>query len=257
MTVTVPQLRSPIVLVHGLLGYDRIKIAGWTLKSYFPGIPELLTAAGNRVLIPALHPTCGVADRATQLKEFLDREVPAEPVHLIGHSMGGLDCRYLISKLGMAERVLTLTTIATPHHGSPFADWGIKHLERVVRPVLDLFAIPHQAFYDLTTDNCRQFNEEVVNAPGVRYFSVAGQYDGVWIDPTWQLSHRIILDAEGPNDGLVSLVSAKHGESFEVWEGDHLALVNWPNLIQQARGVWRDRSPEYGKLIARLKEEGF
>jgi triacylglycerol lipase len=252
-----PKLRAPIVLVHGLLGYDRIKVCGITLHSYFPHIPEHLSAAGNRVLIPSLHPTCGVADRAAQLKEYLDRELPSEPVHLIGHSMGGLDCRYMISRLGMAECVLSLTTIATPHHGSPFADWGIKHLSRFVRPVMDFLHIPTQAFYDLTTENCRKFNEEVPNAPGVRYFSVAGQYDGIWIDPTWQLSHRIVKEAEGPNDGLVSVTSAKFGESFEVWDGDHLAVVNWPNFVHQARGLWRDRSPEYLKLIGRLKDEGF
>ncbi len=37
---------------------------------------------------------------------------------------GGLDCRYLIAHLP-TERctVRSLTTIATPHRGSPFMDW--------------------------------------------------------------------------------------------------------------------------------------
>ncbi|MBI1832699.1 MAG: triacylglycerol lipase, partial [Planctomycetes bacterium] len=83
----IPKLRSPIVLVHGLFGFDKIGVAGATLVNYFPGIPDLLTAVGNRVLIPALTPTGGVAQRAQQLKEFLLQHAPGEPVHLIAHSM--------------------------------------------------------------------------------------------------------------------------------------------------------------------------
>src|SRR5262245_38029287 len=50
----VPRLRSPIVLVHGLLGFGRLWIWGWPVFGYFPGIPESLRAAGNRVLVPQL-----------------------------------------------------------------------------------------------------------------------------------------------------------------------------------------------------------
>src|SRR5438876_5200182 len=112
--MTVPTLRSPIVLVHGLLGYDRLKLYGWTLASYFANIPEFLAKPGNRILVAQLTPTGGVAERAAQLKLFLEREVGSEPVHVLAHSMGGLDARFMISQLGMAERVLTLTTLGTP-----------------------------------------------------------------------------------------------------------------------------------------------
>src|SRR5438128_10555081 len=108
MTSDFPKLRSPIVLVHGLLGVNRIQVGDWTLASYFGQIPQLLTAAGNRVLLPQLSLTGGVADRAGQLKQFLDEQMPGEPVHLIAHSMGGLARRYLIPRLGMAWGLLAL-----------------------------------------------------------------------------------------------------------------------------------------------------
>jgi triacylglycerol lipase len=45
-------------------------------------------------------------------------------VNLMAHSMGGLDCRYLISKVRHEKYTpLLLTTISTPHYGSPFMDW--------------------------------------------------------------------------------------------------------------------------------------
>lgn len=255
--MSIARLRAPVVLVHGLLGFDRLRIWGWSVFDYFPGIPEALRAAGNRALVARVSPTAGVADRAAQLKEFLDREVPGEPVHLIGHSMGGLDCRYLIACLGMAARVLTLTTIGTPHRGTAFADWGVRRFERVVKPILDQLGIPRQAFHDLTTASCRRFNEQVVDAPGVRYFSVAGRFEPDWLTPEWQLPYHIVWRAEGPNDGLVSVSSATYGEHCEVWEGDHASLVNWPNPVAQARGRWRDRVPDYAALVGRLADLGF
>lgn len=42
----------------------------------------------------------------------------------MAHSMGGLDGRYLISHIRPTEYVpLSLTSISTPHRGSPFMDW--------------------------------------------------------------------------------------------------------------------------------------
>jgi triacylglycerol lipase len=254
---SIPKLRSPIVLVHGLFGFDKIRLGKWTLASYFPGIPQLLAEAGNLVLVPRLSPTAGVADRAAQLKVFLGRELPGEPVHLIAHSLGGLDSRYMISRLGMSRRVLSLTTVGTPHRGSAFADWCILRLERLLKPVFKLCGIPTQAFYDVTTARCKEFNEQVPDAPGVRYFSVAGRHEYHFLNPEWLLSHQIVLKKEGPNDGVVSISSAAHGESQEVWEGDHLSLVNWFNPLARFRGLWRDAAPRYGPLIRRLADEGF
>jgi triacylglycerol lipase len=253
----IPTLRSPIVLVHGLLGYDQLRVLGRPVKDYFPGISARLRSAGNRVYMARVSPTGSVAQRASDLKAFLDRELPGEPVHLIGHSMGGLDSRYLISKLDGADRALSLTTVGTPHRGTPFADWGLHRFEKLLKPVLGWLGMPHQAFYDLTTAACAKFNQEVPDAPRVRYFSVAGRCTGPWLGLGWQLSHRIVHRAEGPNDGVVSLTSAAYGEGCEVWDGDHLNLINWPNLGACVSGLWQDRGVLYGKLVRRLADEGF
>lgn len=51
----------------------------------------------------------------------------AGPIHLVGHSTGGLDVRLLASPTarpeppGWFDRVQTITTIATPHYGTPLA----------------------------------------------------------------------------------------------------------------------------------------
>jgi triacylglycerol lipase len=247
----IPKLKAPLVLVHGLCGFTEIRMGSWTLASYFPRIPALLRAAGNRVLQPHLSPTRTVGERAAQLKGYLDREAPGEAVHILAHSMGGLDARYMISRLDMAPRVLSLTTLGTPHRGTAFADWGVCRLERLVRPVLRFLGIPSGAFYDLTTEGARRLNEQMPDAPGVRYFSVAGRHAGGFC-PEWLLSHAIVAKEEGPNDGLVSVASAQWGEALDVWEGDHFSLANWVRPIRRTCGLWQDRTPSYLSLVSRL-----
>ncbi len=253
----IPKLRSPIVLVHGLFGFNRIEVAGTTLASYFSNIPQLLTAAGNRVFVPALSPTGGVVERAKQLKAFILEHSPGEPVHLIAHSMGGLDSRYMISHLEMSHMVLTLTTVGTPHRGTSFADWGVRRFERVVRPLLETVGMPHQAFYDLTRASCKTFNDTTPDALTVKYFSVSGKHDGHFLHPEWLLPFGIVSKEEGDNDGIVSITSAQYGEYHETWEGDHLALVNWPNIVHHYRGTKRDPAPRYGSLLRRLADLGY
>jgi triacylglycerol lipase len=253
----IPKLRSPIVLVHGLLGFDRVQVGGTTLVNYFPEIPELFQAAGNRVLIPALTPTAGVAERAGQLKEFLQAHAANEPVHIIAHSMGGLDSRYMISRLDMAPQVLSLTTLGTPHRGSSFADWGVGKFERLAKPFLEMIGMPYQGFYDLTRERCKRFNENVPDDPRVRYFSVAGRHDGHFLHPEWLVPFHIVTQEEGENDGIVAVSSARHGEACDVWDGDHLCLVNTFNPVYHYRNAWHDPAPRYGSLLRRLADLGY
>jgi triacylglycerol lipase len=254
---SVPKLRAPIVLVHGLFGFDALRIFQVEVFPYFRGIEWILRRSKNRVYTARLSPTSRVKHRANELKRFLDKRVGIEPVHLIAHSMGGLDSRYMISKLGGGERVLTLTTLGTPHHGTSFADWGMTRWGVILRPTNLPFIRPVPALLDLTTEACRQFNATVFDDPRVRYFSVGGRYACKWWLPNWWFSSQVIEKHEGENDGLVSLASARYGEAFDVWEGDHLSLVNWPTVEFMTGLRWPDRRPAYAKIVQRLKELGY
>jgi triacylglycerol lipase len=252
----IPRLRAPIVLVHGLMGFDSLRLGPLLLVEYFRGIPAVLRAAGNRLFVASLSPTGGIVDRAGQLKALLDRESPHEPVHLLAHSMGGLDSRYLISRLGMAHRVLSLTTLGTPHRGTTFADWGVRRLQRVLQPLFEFANLSYQAFFDLTVAHCAEFNRLTPDAPNVRYFSVAGDFQLHWLMPEWQIPARILSRTEGPNDGLVSVASATWGEDCTLWDGDHINLINRRHAWTPARRQ-KDRTEHYAALIRRLADEGF
>jgi triacylglycerol lipase len=248
-----PVLRHPIIFAHGLLGFDYLRLGPFRLAGYWSKLPETVRAAGNRVFVARVAPIGSVTERAGQLRAFIEQNCPDEEVHVIGHSMGGLDARYMISKLGMASRVLSLTTLGTPHRGTPFADWGLRRLWPVFSGILNLFGISSQAIEDLSVAACRRFNDDVQDASGVRYFSVGGQFQSSWLTPSWHLSWRVIQQEEGANDGLVPVTSASHGEEFSLWEGHHLSLINFPDPIRR----WPDRTPAFAGLLQRLCAAGF
>src|SRR3954471_9372498 len=101
-------LMTPVVLQHGLFGFSDIKV-GKLKFSYFHGIDRVLTERGHPVLISRVHPTSSIELRARQLRAHILSNLralgrPKDRVIIIAHSMGGLDARYMICKLRMAER---------------------------------------------------------------------------------------------------------------------------------------------------------
>src|SRR6266568_4744432 len=93
---------------------------------YFRGLKAHVEGNGHQALFPEVPPlgTCEV--RAEVLADAIQRAYPKGPVHIIAHSMGGLDSRTLIARnldgLSSPGRVASLTTVSSPHRGSPVAE---------------------------------------------------------------------------------------------------------------------------------------
>ena len=254
-----PRLSAPIVLAHGLFGFNRIGYGPITLTSYFRGIPACLEAAGNRVLVTRVHPTAGVFRRAWKLKRDIDSAFPDQPVHLIGHSMGGLDARALMADPAWRGRVLSLTTIATPHLGSPIADFAKLRAGRIFA-LLERIGLNHQGFLDLAPAAMAEFNRRVPVPADIPVFSIAG--DPPAGEVCWPLRrlHAALLELEGPNDGLVSVASSLAiGRPLPTWPVDHLRQMNWlparatPETFPPYPAVAR----HYAAIVANLAAHGF
>src|SRR4029077_14966661 len=121
-----PRLRHAIVLAHGLFGFDEIVVAGRRHR-YFRNISERLAGPEARFHLAGVPPWGSIAVRAEKLVALL-RELPGERVNVIAHSMGGLDARFAISRLGLSERVACLVPIGTPHRGTPLVDLPLPRL---------------------------------------------------------------------------------------------------------------------------------
>ena len=77
--------------------------------------------------------TGSIQSRATRLDEQLQSHARGRGINFLAHSMGGLDCRHLISHIKPAEYApLSLTCISTPHRGSPFMDWCAVSFSRTL-----------------------------------------------------------------------------------------------------------------------------
>src|SRR3954451_22909982 len=154
---------TPIVLQHGLFGFADIKV-GKLKFSYFHGIDRAILDRGHPVFISRVHPTSSIELRARQLRAQILTQLralgrPKDRVIIIAHSMGGLDARYMISRLRMAARVAALITLSTPHRGSPYADWCLRNLGKRMGglKLINFLHLNLHAVRDLTTEECAKF----------------------------------------------------------------------------------------------------
>jgi len=113
----------PIVLVHGYLGFDNLASV-----EYFRGVANHLQQLfGVRVFATKTGPKDSVRERAADLDREISARFGSDPVHIIAHSIGGLDARYALTAMGSQAqaRIASLTTVATPHAGTYLADIAI------------------------------------------------------------------------------------------------------------------------------------
>lgn len=109
---------------------------------YFAHVSRALrqrfVAAGEEVetFVVDVAPTASIRRRAARLAELVARtskDGDQGPIHLLGHSTGGLDARLVASpsaripvsdeKLSWLSRLRSVTTMSTPHYGTPLASF--------------------------------------------------------------------------------------------------------------------------------------
>jgi hypothetical protein len=125
-----------VFLVPGFFGFTSVGTVG-----YFEQVEQTLGDALGRRGIEArvvrckTQPTASIPRRADVLRREVIRAggLRADELHFVGHSMGGLDVRMLLTpgvKIdagNSAERIGALSrsaiSVATPHHGTPLANF--------------------------------------------------------------------------------------------------------------------------------------
>ena len=256
------QLAAPpsatIVLVHGMGGFQKIEGI-----DYFWHVPALYRSLGAQVFVPGTTTFASSEKRAGELKAQLDA-VPG-PLILLGHSQGGLDARFLVTKLGYAPRVRAVVTIATPHHGSPVADVALGlapgPLIDATNALLGLLGWSLDGAFEVTVHNMEtKFNPSVPDMPGVTYWSFSGRAAplGIGSRNGWLHSPLLatwtFLDAEGfANDGIVPEPSAHWGRFLGSVPADHLGEVDQPlGYTPQF-----DAQAFYRTLLRRFHDEGW
>ena len=196
------QTKYPILLIHGTAFRD------WRGTGLYWGrIPKVLEDHGARLFYGGQDGWAMVEENGAALARRVEEiltQTGAEKIHLIAHSKGGLEARYLASSLGLGERLASVTLIATPNRGSVTMD----RLYRLPRWLYRLCGFFTNTWFRLLGDRrpdfcavCEQFTTgwtEAFNAanpdvPGLVYRSYAG------VMSTWRSD--FFLPAPAPRGG--------------------------------------------------------
>lgn len=282
------QTRHPVVLVHGLLGFDSLL----GVYDYWYGIPAQLRAGGAKVYVASVSAANSSTTRGEQLIRDLDHLKALyghSKFNLIGHSHGGPTIRYAASV--RPDLVASVSSVGAPQHGSKVAD-GLRGaiprgslLESMANGFFNAFATVIEvlsgdfdrqdaiaAMESLTTAGSATFNARhpqgrpsapcrydgapVVN--GIRYYSFTG--NSPWtnvLDPSDALMVAGSLFFNGTqNDGLVARCSADWGLVLrDDYPWNHLDEVN---QIFGVRGLFTpDPVSVFRSHVNRLKNAGL
>ena len=142
---TEAQTKHPIVLVPGIFAFDSIASIDYWYK-----IPAALQSQGATVFVPKINAFDSSAKRGEALIAQLDniRASSAGKIskfNLMGHSQGGITVRYVMNT--RPDLVASVTTMNTPHKGSPLAD-----LVTGVAPASSLQGVAFTAFANAVGD---------------------------------------------------------------------------------------------------------
>jgi triacylglycerol esterase/lipase EstA (alpha/beta hydrolase family) len=218
---------------------------------------------------PEVPTLAAISDRADALASQLIN--CAGPIHIIAHSMAGLDARHLLSHdlrgLASSGRVASLSMIATPNLGSPIADVLAGPKPSVVDvPLWILFNtlvdLAAKIGFSLAAANnltgqylTHTFNPQTPNVRGVNYQC----YTGSGLESLLLTPFRDHIASVGgtpdekANDGLVSVKSASWTPLAEpAWNAaDHVSEIghtlNPPSFTSAF-----DHIAAYRRILARV-----
>ena len=263
----------PVVLIHGA-GFRDLR---WPV--YWGRIPAVLQKNGARIYYGLQDCWASIETNAGQIAGRIDEilaETGAEKVNIIAHSKGGLDARRAVCGYGCADKVASVTTVATPHRGSKTID----RLMKLPRPAWSLAAAAVNNWIriigdkkpdflklceDFTTERMAEFNAQNPDVPGVFYQSAACVMSHPLSDVNLSTANFVLTRLEGPNDGLVSVASAQWGERFQILRSNAFRGVSHLDAIDLRRRPFTKRSGPalsdicafYVEVLEDLKKRGY
>lgn len=255
--------KYPVVLVHGMMLKD--------FKFYraFRKISNYLAQCGVKVYVTNQDGVGSIKNNAGQLAEMVDIILANEhssKVNVIAHSKGGVDIRYMIKAYHMEDKVASLTTLSTPHHGSKLSTNILKMPKWMAKVVAFWINLFYKIFgdknpdiialaEDLTDIKMEIFNKEIINSNKVYYQSYSADLDHKK-NFIMKIPHKISKYCENDKtDGVVSVESSKWGEYQGSITGDfdHIKMVAAYGSKKELDEV----KAFYLEIVKGLIEKGF
>ncbi len=261
--------KYPILLVHGVFFRD------FKYLNYWGRIPGELEKNGAVIYYGNHQSADSVEGSARELARRIRQiteETGCEKLNIIAHSKGGLDCRYALSELGIADRAASLTTVNTPHRGCLFADYLLEKIpkniqektadtyNRTLKVLGDENPDFMEAVRDLTAGACEERNKYIKDAEGVYYQSIGSKCNHA-VNGRFPLNftYYLVKYFGGENDGLVSTESFPWGERCQLVAVKGRRGVSHGDMIDLNREniPGFDVREFYVNLAAELKQKGL
>ncbi len=241
------QTVSPIILIHGNNSDgDFFKRQEFTKPLETMGWPF-----DNSISMP----TESIFAHSGRLATLIPRRVRqfgVDSIHIVAHSKGGLDTRGYLATYYVPSvfKVLSLTTLSTPHLGTAFADYQIARASEIfivdLAPELadlgffDDFAGVDAGTRDLTTKSAGAFHKR--NEEALKKFEKETKFQNVGGDADKNMSNDIDIQAEieaiiiekpslgGPFIPAITIVNAAYElardfRSVELIKDDGLGII--------------------------------
>ncbi len=284
---TYTQTKYPIVLTHGLYGFDNL-----LGMDYWHKVPETLSKDGATVFVTTVSNSNSVEVRGEQLIPQIERILAitgAEKANLIGHSHGSPTIRYVASV--RPDLVASVTSIGGVNKGTVVADkisqgaetssasyLLIENLGNALAHLIDFLSgggHPQDIMASLasmTTEQAKVFNaqhpggipesacgEGAYSANGIRYYSWSGTKPSTNVlDPTdlMMISTSFFFPWGEKNDGLVGACSSHLGMVIrDDFRMNHLDEVN---MLLGLHDIWStDPLTIFRNHANRLKKAGL
>ena len=260
--------KYPIIFVHGI-GFRDLKYF-----NYWGRIPRELKKNGSIVYYGHQKAWGTIEENASILVATIEKaleETGASKVNIIAHSKGGLDSRYAISHLHMADKVASLTTISTPHRGSKLID-VLNHLpdflyrfiagiiNRSAQQIGDEHPDCYHSSKQLAPSYLNTFNEENKDAPNVYYQSYASTMKNLFSHTLLAIPYLVMCMVDSKyNDGLVTIESAKWGNFKGTFQNKRNRGISHGDMIDLKREDYSgfDVIESYIRIVEELKKLGY
>jgi len=251
-------LKYPLLMVHGMGFRDRKHMCYWGR------VPKTLESQGTKVFFGNQDSVGSIECNANVIAQSLDKVLEitgAEKVNILAHSKGGLEARYLVNH-GYHDKVASITTIDTPHHGSHTIDFLLKSPKWMVKAAAkgtdlwmkilgDKNPDSYTCFDCLTTKTAEKFNIDNPTPDDIYCQSYAFKCSSSFSDIFFCITYPVVRRFDGENDGMVSVSSSEWAN----FKGVHCSSsgrrgISHADVVDLRRRRFTSRAPKTDQEVS-------
>jgi triacylglycerol esterase/lipase EstA (alpha/beta hydrolase family) len=227
-----PMRNHPVLLLHGIAHNT-----SWS--THIQGAIEEKGFRTRAVNYSTLGHT--IEDSASELPQIIDQLLQkegADRVHIVAHSLGGLVVREALSRYHLEDKVASVTTIGTPHHGTPSA---LKLLGK-----LPIFG---KLVAELTPDSdyIQKLDDTTYPTPDTKWCSIYSEGDPIVPGQSAKLTHPC-LNATNIDMGNLGHMGLIYDDKAVMTLANYLTQVD-QNCMEHDLQPWiKDQEDKNRKL---------